>query len=59
MDLELAINEIDFTARLANPSLKHPFGTDDLGQDLLHACSTAAASRSRGRRNADVDHGGA
>src|SRR5882724_4668655 len=29
------INEIDFTARLANPSLKHPFGTDDLGQDLL------------------------
>jgi len=31
----LPINEIDFTARLANPSLKHPFGTDDLGQDLL------------------------
>src|SRR5882724_7476157 len=31
----LPINEIDFTARLANPSLKHPFGTDDLGQDLF------------------------
>jgi peptide/nickel transport system permease protein len=29
------INEIDFTARLASPSPKHPFGTDDLGQDLL------------------------
>jgi len=29
------INEIDFTARLAGPSLAHPFGTDDLGQDLL------------------------
>jgi peptide/nickel transport system permease protein len=31
----LAINDIDFTARLAGPSLAHPFGTDDLGQDLL------------------------
>jgi peptide/nickel transport system permease protein len=29
------INEIDFTARLAGPSPSHPFGTDDLGQDLL------------------------
>jgi peptide/nickel transport system permease protein len=29
------INEIDFTARLAGPSLDHPFGTDDLGQDLF------------------------
>ncbi len=29
------INEIDFTARLASPSWQHPFGTDDLGQDLL------------------------
>ena len=29
------INEIDFTARLSTPSMKHPFGTDDLGQDLL------------------------
>jgi peptide/nickel transport system permease protein len=31
----VAINEIDFTARLNGPSLAHPFGTDDLGQDLL------------------------
>ena len=29
------IDEIDFTARLEPPSLRHPFGTDDLGQDLL------------------------
>jgi peptide/nickel transport system permease protein len=29
------INEIDFTARLSPPSFDHPFGTDDLGQDLL------------------------
>jgi peptide/nickel transport system permease protein len=29
------INEIDFTATLAGPSLKHPMGTDDLGQDIL------------------------
>jgi peptide/nickel transport system permease protein len=29
------INEIDFTARLKGPSWSHPFGTDDLGQDLL------------------------
>jgi len=29
------INDIDFTAGLSGPSLQHPFGTDDLGQDLL------------------------
>jgi peptide/nickel transport system permease protein len=29
------INEIDLTARLQGPSTTHPFGTDDLGQDLL------------------------
>jgi peptide/nickel transport system permease protein len=29
------INDIDFAARLARPSWQHPFGTDDLGQDLL------------------------
>ena len=29
------INEIDFTARLSVPTWQHPFGTDDLGQDLL------------------------
>ncbi len=29
------INDIDFAAKLAGPSLAHPFGTDDLGQDLL------------------------
>src|SRR4051794_18393623 len=31
----VAINDIDFTARLEGPSLVHPFGTDDLGQDIL------------------------
>jgi peptide/nickel transport system permease protein len=29
------INEIDFAAKLEGPSLSHPLGTDDLGQDLL------------------------
>jgi peptide/nickel transport system permease protein len=31
----VAINDIDFTARLEGPNWAHPFGTDDLGQDLL------------------------
>jgi peptide/nickel transport system permease protein len=31
----VAINDIDFGARLQGPSVDHPFGTDDLGQDLL------------------------
>jgi peptide/nickel transport system permease protein len=31
----LAINDIDFTARLTTPSFTHPMGTDDLGQDIL------------------------
>jgi peptide/nickel transport system permease protein len=29
------INDIDFAATLAGPSWHHPFGTDDLGQDIL------------------------
>jgi len=29
------INDIDFDARLKGPMIGHPFGTDDLGQDLL------------------------
>jgi peptide/nickel transport system permease protein len=29
------IADIDFSARLATPSFAHPFGTDDLGQDLF------------------------
>ena len=29
------IDEIDFAATLQGPSWQHPFGTDDLGQDLL------------------------
>ncbi len=32
---KVAINDIDFTARLKGPSAGHPLGTDDLGQDLL------------------------
>src|ERR1700756_4668399 len=31
----VAINEIDFTARLQGPGASHPLGTDDLGQDVL------------------------
>ncbi|MCF8208317.1 MAG: ABC transporter permease [Rhodoferax sp.] len=31
----VAINDIDFSARLKGPSAAHPLGTDDLGQDLL------------------------
>ena len=29
------IDEIDFSAQMDGPSLAHPLGTDDLGQDLL------------------------
>ncbi|MBI4587500.1 MAG: ABC transporter permease [Candidatus Rokubacteria bacterium] len=29
------MNEIDFKAKLRGPTLAHPLGTDDLGQDLL------------------------
>jgi peptide/nickel transport system permease protein len=32
---QVPINDIDFTAHLEGPSWTHPFGTDDLGQDLL------------------------
>ena len=31
----VAIDDIDFSAQMSGPSLAHPFGTDDLGQDLL------------------------
>jgi peptide/nickel transport system permease protein len=31
----LPIDEIDFSAQLKGPTWEHPFGTDDLGQDLL------------------------
>jgi peptide/nickel transport system permease protein len=32
---KVAINEIDFSARLKGPTWNHPFGTDDLGQDVF------------------------
>src|ERR1017187_543318 len=32
---KLSINDIDFTARLQTPTRAHPFGTDDLGQDIF------------------------
>ncbi len=32
---QVPINDIDFGAKLQGPSWAHPFGTDDLGQDLL------------------------
>jgi peptide/nickel transport system permease protein len=31
----VAIDDIDFAAQLQGPSWAHPFGTDDLGQDIL------------------------
>ncbi len=31
----LPINDIDFSAKLDGPSWDHPFGTDDLGQDVF------------------------
>ena len=35
MVYKVGINDIDFTARMKGPSMAHPFGTDDLGRDLL------------------------
>lgn len=32
---QVPINDIDFSSHLDGPSWSHPFGTDDLGQDLL------------------------
>ena len=32
---KVGINDVDFQARLAGPSGKHPLGTDDLGRDIL------------------------
>jgi peptide/nickel transport system permease protein len=32
---KIQINDIDFSARLQTPTPAHPFGTDDLGQDIL------------------------
>lgn len=32
---QMPIGEINFLARLEGPSVSHPMGTDDLGQDLL------------------------
>ena len=32
---KVGINDVDFKARLADPSMTHLFGTDDLGRDLL------------------------
>jgi peptide/nickel transport system permease protein len=31
----ISINDIDFSARLQTPTRTHPFGTDDLGQDIF------------------------
>ena len=32
---KVGINDVDFKARLASPTGAHPFGTDDLGRDLM------------------------
>ena len=32
---KVQINDIDFSARLNTPTATHPFGTDDLGQDIF------------------------
>ncbi len=32
---KVGINDIDFKARLAEPSALHPMGTDDLGRDIM------------------------
>ena len=35
MVYKVGINDIDFRARLVEPSARHLMGTDDLGRDLL------------------------
>ena len=48
----VAINDIDFTARLAHPSWAHPLGTDDLGRDDDVACDARCRRRPRRSRSA-------
>ena len=39
------INHIDFGSTLEGPTWNHPFGTDDLGQDLLARLLSVNARR--------------
>lgn len=43
----IAPDELDFSARNAAPSLAHPFGTDQLGRDVLAQVLLGDASRWR------------
>src|SRR5713226_7888547 len=50
---------IDYSQGLLGPSLQHPFGTDDLGRDLLaRVLLGGRLDGRRGGRRADCDHTG-
>jgi peptide/nickel transport system permease protein len=50
---KVAVNDIDFTSRLRTPTLNHPFGTDDLGQDIFARMLYGGLARRRAGGDAD------
>ncbi len=54
---QVAINDIDFTPRLQTPTWAHPFGTDDLGQDMLARMLYGGRISLCGRSGGDADGG--
>jgi peptide/nickel transport system permease protein len=46
---KVGVNDVDFQARLAGPSWKHPMGTDDLGRPTQRLDLTVVAGVAKGQ----------